>query len=452
MLQKNTFYIMEIEDYTTEGSGIGRADGMAVFVPGTAVGDRVKVRIVKGEKRYAYGRVEELLSPAAGRIEPDCPGFGKCGGCLFRHIRYEEELACKQKRVTDALMRIGGVDERRIAPIVGAKTPDGYRNKAQLPFMRDAEGKIRAGFFAPRSHRVIPLETCRLESPAFAKAREAVLSWAQAENVSVYDEKTHSGLLRHLYLRHAMKTNELMVCLVANGERFPGEERLTSLLRKELPALKSVVLNVNREKTNVIVGKKNRVLWGREWIEDELCGLRFAVSPLSFYQVNRDQAEVLYGLVGELAALQPQETLLDLYCGTGTIGLTMANRVKKLIGVEVVAQAVENANKNAGRNGIENAEFWCADAAQAAQKLLQEGLRPDCVILDPPRKGCTPELIKTVAGMAPSRVVYVSCDPATLARDLSAFAETGFLVQKAIPVDMFPRTGHVETVVLITRA
>ena len=449
-LKKNEVYTAEIIDYTTEGSGVCRIDGMAVFVPNSAVGDKAEIKILKSAKNYAFGKIEKILSPSPDRQCPDCEIFTKCGGCTFRHISYEAELKFKQKRVYDALTRIGDIDGSIIEPIIGSPSSDCYRNKAQLPVTVDSSGMIRVGFFAPRSHRVISLDNCALQSETFNKAIAAFLKWANEEKISVYDEKTHSGILRHLYLRHAKKTDELMVCIVANAPKIKNEEKLVKSLCGELDNLKTVVLNTNTEKTNVITGKKCRSLYGDGYITDELCGLKFRISPLSFYQVNRDQAEKLYGMAADFADLKPYETLLDMYCGTGTIGLSMAHKVKNLIGVEIIPQAIEDAKKNAQRNGISNAEFICSDAADAAAELKKQNIHPDCIILDPPRKGCSSELIQTVSDMSPSRIVYVSCDPATLARDIRLFEKKGYKTQRAVPVDMFSRTGHVETVVLLS--
>lgn len=451
-LKKNEIYDSEIIDYTTEGSGVCRINGAAVFVPAAAAGDKAKIRIVKTAGSYAFGKIEELTEPSQYRICPDCELSVKCGGCTFRHISYDSELQFKQKRVYDALTRIGGADGSLVESIVGADSPDHYRNKAQLPVTIDSAGSVRVGFFAPRSHRVIPLDECKLQTEVFNDAISVFLEWAESSGVRPYDEKTHTGILRHLYLRYAARTGELMVCVVANARELRKEKLLVSMLKEKLPALKTVVLNVNTEKTNVITGSECRTLYGDGYITDELCGLRFRISPLSFYQVNRDQAERLYTLAAELASLRRHETLFDLYCGTGTIGLSMASRVKSLIGVEIVPQAIEDAKRNALENGITNAEFICGDASLAAAQLEKRGIRPDCIILDPPRKGCDSELVRTVARMSPKRVVYVSCDPATLARDIKLFAELGYSPERAVPVDMFPRTVHVECVALMTKS
>ena len=450
-LKKNDVIDLDITGYTAEGSGVGRYENIAVFVPLAAAGDRLRVKILKTAKTYAFGRIDRIMKPSGERMNPDCGQFAQCGGCVYRHVGYAEELRAKQRRVQDAMERIGGFHDLVMNPILGAKDPDHYRNKAQLPIGRAAGGGVTLGFYASHSHRLIPCEECRLQPPAFTAAMKAFREWAEKSGEDVYDEATGRGRLRHLYLRQAGATGEVMVCGVVNGNGVHYEPELVELLRKNVPGLKSVIINVNREKTNVVLGKKCRTVWGEDTITDILCGLEFHISPMSFYQVNRDQAERLYTVAGEYAGLTGSETLLDLYCGTGTIGLSMAKKAGKVIGVEIVEQAVGDAKRNAENNGIANAEFLCADAAKAADMLKNRGVRPDVVVLDPPRKGCDAALIETVAKMAPARVVYVSCDPATLARDLKLFAEKGYQPQELTPVDMFPRTAHVETVVLMSR-
>ena len=450
-LTKNEIREAEVTGYTAEGAGVVRVDGVPVFVPGTAQGDRLRVRIVKSLKSYAFGRIEEILSPSSDRIPEDCPVARQCGGCVFRHISYEAELRAKEQRVRDALSRIGGFSELPVLPILGAAQPDRYRNKAQFPIGSDGRGGLVFGFYAPHSHRIVACEDCLLQPAEFTRAMEAVRRWQAETGETVYDEGTGRGVLRHLYLRKGFASGQVMVCIVANAKALRGEERLCDLLRESAPGLSGVLLNVNREDTNVVLGRKNRVLWGSETLTDTLCGLRFSLSPHSFYQVNRDQAERLYAVAADDAALTGEETLLDLYCGAGTIGLSMAAKAKRLIGVEIVEDAVKNARANAAANGVKNAEFFCGDAAEAAAMLRGRGEAPDVVVLDPPRKGCGEELVSIVAQMAPSRVVYVSCDPATLARDLTWFAARGYAPQKAQPVDLFPRTHHVETVVLLSK-
>lgn len=450
-LQKNDIIELAFTGATAQGAALGRHEGMAVFVPLGAPGDRALVRIVKAEKNFCYGRLEQVLEPAPCRTEPDCPYFAQCGGCCFRHISYEEELRLKQQRVTDALERIGGFRGLPVEPILGAEGRQGYRNKALLPLGRGKDGRLAMGFYAVNSHRIIDCEACRLHPPEFNALMGAFRAWAEKSGETVYDEAAHQGTLRRLYLRKGANTGEVMACVVINGDGLRDEKALVEALRSAVPGLATVVLNINREKTNVALGQELRTLFGPGYIQDTLCGLTFRISPLSFYQVNAAQAQRLYEKAAEFASPVPGDALLDLYCGTGTIGLSMASRAGSLIGVEVIPQAVENARENARRNGIKNARFLCADASKAASQLAKEGTRPQVIVLDPPRKGCSPSLVRTAAAMAPRRIVYVSCDPATLARDLKLFAELGYPPQKAAPVDMFPGTSHVETVVLLSK-
>ncbi len=455
MPKKNDFMELTVEAMSSEGSGIAHCfengeKGMAVFIPATAVGDRVLCRIVKVEKRFAYGRAEQLLAAGDDRlpIEKDgCPVSAPCGGCVYRHVTYEAELRYKWQRVADALSRIGGMAITP-DPIVGS-VPERYRNKAQYPVANGDYG-LRFGFYAPRSHRLVEQRDCRLQPVEFEEVLNAVALWGNTAGVKAYNETDGSGLLRHVYIRKAEATGQIMVCLVCTSGRLPNTDDLVSRLRG-VAGVHTVVVNINRKDTNVVLGDDEFPLFGDGTIEDRLCGLTFSLSPRSFYQVNRTQAEVLYGLAADAAALTGEETLLDLYCGTGTIGLSMASQAKRLIGVEVVPAAVEDARRNAERNGVQSARFLCADAGEAARKLRDEGVRPDVVVIDPPRKGCTPDVIQTIVEMAPARVVYVSCDPATLARDLKLLSESGYTTEKVTPVDMFPRTAHVETVALLSR-
>ena len=448
-MRKNELLELEITGLTAEGSGVGRMNGMAVFVPQAAPGDRIIARILKVTKSLAYGKIERVLFSSEERIEPDCPVFSQCGGCAFRHITYEAERRAKWQKVADALRRIGKL-EIDPAPLLSAEITEAYRNKAQYPIgMKD--GRIQIGFYAPRSHRIVDCRTCCLQPPEFAGALRAVEMYITSENVSVYDEKAHKGLLRHIYIRMGFSTGEIMVCLVANGESLPRPERLTGLLRQAVPGLASVILNVNTNDTNVILGKRCVTLWGSDTIRDKLCGLTFTLSPLSFFQVNPAATELLYEKAREYAEPQGKE-LLDLYCGAGTIGLSMAHAAKRVTGIEVIPEAVENAKKNARDNQIGNARFFCGAAEKTAVSLAKEGYRPDVVILDPPRKGCEESLIRTVAEQfQPERVVYVSCAPATLARDLARFEQLGYRARAVTPVDLFPRTKHVESVAMIQK-
>ena len=447
-MKKNEQIALCVTDCTLSGSGVGHADGMAVLVPATAIGDEITAQIVKVKKTYAYGVVRAILTPSPDRIEPDCPAFPKCGGCLFRHITYDAELRLKEKQVRENLRRIGGYTGE-VEPIVPSPKADGYRNKAQYPIAQK-DGKPALGFYAPRSHRVIDCRDCRLQPPEFAQIQRVFAEWIETNGVPIYDETTRCGLLRHLYIRRGERTGEILVCVVATADRLPQTDALVGALLRAQPQIRSIVLNVNPDDTNVILGKKTVTLYGDGFLEDELCGLRFRLSALSFYQVNALQAQQLYEKAAEYA--KPDgASVLDLYCGAGTIGLSMARRAKHVIGVEIVPQAIRDAKENARRNQIGNARFLCADAAQAAEQLLSEGVRPDVIVVDPPRKGCAPELLQTVFRFSPERLVYISCDSATLARDLALLQQGGYAVQAVTPFDMFPRTGHVETVVLMSR-
>lgn len=452
-LKKNMEMPLTVTGVTGEGNGIGKSEnGMAVFVPYTAVGDEITCRIQKVDKRYAFGRMTALHTPSAHRVadsERACAVYEKCGGCVWRHVTYQAEAQYKWQKVADALSHIGGLSVVP-QPIVAADMADHYRNKAQYPIAVQ-NGKLVAGFYAPRSHRVIPCVDCALQPVFFADILRAVLSWAESNGISAYDETTHKGLLRHVYIRHGEKTGEVMVCLVATSGKLPALPLLVDALKAVTPQLRSVVVNINRKDTNVILGDQEFTVYGEGYITDILCGLQFKLSPRSFFQVNPAQTEKLYALAKDALCLTGEETLLDLYCGTGTIGLSMADKVKSLIGVEIVAPAVQDAKQNALANGITNARFICADAATAAKQLEKEGVRPDAVVIDPPRKGCDEALLDTIAVMAPSKMVYVSCDPATLARDLARLAARGYETVSVTPVDLFPGTQHCEAVARLRR-
>ena len=444
-LKENSIYTGTVEGYSSEGLGIVRLDGAVVFVPGTVRGEEIDLRITKVMKTCAAGEVVKLRKPSPERTKPECPYFGQCGGCDFQHMSYTEELRAKRQRVQDALTRLGGTD-LQVEEILGAKDPTHYRNKSQYPV--GPGGTI--GFYKARSHQVVGVDRCLIQSEVSDKTAKAVGDWMRRYKISAYDERTGKGLVRHLYVRVNRK-GESLCCVVANGKQLPREPELAAFVRAAAPRTVGVVLNTNTKKGNVILGDKYRTLWGQDFLMDTLCGLRFKLSVPSFYQVNRDQAEVLYGKALEFAGLTGEETVLDLYCGTGTITLCMAAKAKKVIGAEIVAPAIADAKENAARNGIENAEFFCGDAADIAAKLEQDGLRPDVITVDPPRKGLSPEVIASVAAMGPERVVYVSCDPATLGRDVKLFAELGYRAVRACAVDMFPGTRHVETVVLLSK-
>ena len=444
MLEKNKIYRARIEGYTSEGLGVARIDGQAVFVHRALRGEDCDVLLLKVLKNAAFGKVVKVHEPSPHRVEPDCPYYGKCGGCDFRHMDREEELYAKKTRVQDALRRIGGSDVQVEEILAGERLH--YRNKSQFPIA--ADGTV--GFYKARSHQVIPVENCLLQKVDTNNVQLKFDRYIRLYNVSCYDERTRQGLLRHLYVR-SNGAGESLVCIFANGRELPHEAELVALLREASPRIVGVVLGVNTQPTGAILGKEYRTLWGTDVLTDELCGLTFRLSVPSFYQVNREMAEVLYDKAVEFAALTGTETVLDLYCGAGTITQVMARHAGRVIGAEIVPEAIEDAKANAKRNGVENVEFFCGDASAVAADLAAKGLRPDVICVDPPRKGLAPEVVRAAAQMAPRRIVYVSCDPATLARDVKLFAAEGYGAVRAAAVDMFPGTANVESVVALER-
>ena len=446
-MQKNQIFTGKIDGCTSQGLGVARFEDRAVFVKGAIPGEVCSIRIVKVTKTAVYGRLEQVLEPSPHRTIPACPHFGKCGGCDFMHMDYALETELKRQRVSDALIRIGGVDPEPL-PIAPAPSAEGYRNKAQFPVAMTNAGPA-AGFFRARSHDLIPVTKCLIQPEEAEVAAGTVLSWMNRYHILPYDEATGHGYVRHIFLRKAVVTGQVMICVVANCDILPKGPQLVRMLQEAVPQITTVIHNVNTRPGNVILGETYHTLWGNGFIEDELCGLRFRLSPASFYQVNHYQAEVLYGKALALADLHGTETVLDLYCGTGTITLCMARNAGQVIGVEVVPQAIEDARNNAQRNCIDNTRFFCADAGQAAKQLSAEGIQPDVITVDPPRKGISQDVIDAIAEMAPSRVVYVSCDPATLARDVKLLEQKGYIFHQAEAVDLFPRTKHVETVCLL---
>ncbi|MBS6216560.1 MAG: 23S rRNA (uracil(1939)-C(5))-methyltransferase RlmD [Clostridiales bacterium] len=445
-MTEHTIQTLTVDAYSSDGAGVARLDGAAVFVAGGLRGETCRVYLDKVGRTAVWGHVVEVLTPSPHRLAPDCPYDAQCGGCRFRHMTYAEELSAKRQRVEDALRRIGGLD-LPVEAILGAVHPERYRNKAQFPVCPGP----RIGFYQAGTHTVTDVADCLLQSEAAARLRTAAKEWMTAFHIPAYQEKRGKGLVRHVYVR-TNRRGQSLFCLLVNGTSVPHEAELVQVLRNAEPGLTGVVLGVNETRSNVILGGSYRTLWGNDFLDDTLCGLTFRLSVPSFYQVNPEQTEILYGKAAEFAALTGTETVLDLYCGIGTIGLTMAGRAGAVIGAEVVPEAVRDAQANAERNGITNARFLCGDAGEAARRLAQEGLRPDVVCVDPPRKGLREDVVETAASMAPQRIVYVSCDPATLARDLARFAQCGYSAQKAVAVDMFPRTAHVETVCQLIRA
>ncbi len=453
-LQKNQILTLRIERLSSDGSGVAHsADGEAVFVPGTAPGDEARVRIVKDCGRYAFGILDELLTPSPDRVPVDCPVAGPCGGCSLRHLDYAAELRAKQESVLDTFRRIGGL-EVPVLDILPSPEVDRYRNKVQFPVGVDKNGAPCIGFYAGRTHRIVPCPDCKLQPGVLNEIGNALCAFFAQQGIRPYDEQSGKGLVRHIFLRRGAHSGQIMVCLVCTRAKLPHAEQLCTALREQFPAISTILLNVNAKNTNVILGSENHILYGPGYIEDTLCGVPVRLGPLSFYQVNTLAAERLYGVAAQYAQLTPDDTLLDLYCGMGTIGLSMADQCRGLIGVEIVPEAIESAKANAARMGeavAAKSRFFCADAGQAATQLAAEGLHPDIVMLDPPRKGCDEATLSAVVRMAPRRVVYVSCNPATAARDAAWLEMNGYHAEKVQPVDLFPRTKHVECVIALSK-
>lgn len=449
-VQKNQCVPLLIESISSDGSGVGHFEGQAIFVPDTAPGDRLEVRIVKDCRRYAFAKTERVIQRSPQYLSPDCPVFAACGGCCFRHLDYAAELAAKQGFAADAFRRLGGL-ELPVRPILPSPQTSRYRNKAQFPVQAGPNGQPRTGFYAERSHRLIPCDDCLLQPPLFNQIAAAACRLMGRLGISAYNETTHTGLVRHLFLRCGAHSGQVMLCVVANGRSLPHAKEFCAALQAQFRQLCSIQLNINTRPGNVILGSECLLLAGQNTIEDEMCGVPVSLGPLSFYQVNTPAAEQLYRAVRDAAAPGPGETLLDLYCGMGTIGLAVAGPDQPLVGVEVISEAVEAARRSAARMGRQNARFLCADAGQAAAQLAREGLRPAVVLLDPPRKGCDEPALTAVCSMSPNRVVMVSCNPATAARDVRWLSEHGYRPEYLQPADLFPRTRHTETICLMSR-
>ena len=460
-MQKNDIATVTIEDIGVNGEGIGKVDGYTLFIKDAVIGDRVEVKVMKAKKNYGYARLMKILEPSAARVEPRCAFARKCGGCQIQEMSYEQQLAFKEKKVRGNLERIGGFApellDRVMEPVLGMEEPFGYRNKAQFPFGTDREGRPVTGFYAGRTHDIIANTDCALGAPVNHEILEIILAFMEEYGIASYDEKTGQGLLRHVLIRCGFTTKEIMVCLVVNGSEIPHAEELIRRLRG-IGGMTSISLSPNTRQTNVIMGDSYQVLWGQGYITDYIGSIRYQISPLSFYQVNPVQTEKLYSLALAYADLKGGETVWDLYCGIGTISLFLAQKAGQVYGVEIVPQAIEDARRNAGINGIENAEFFVGKAEEVLPEYYEkyarehggESARADVIVVDPPRKGCDEALLDTVVKMRPEKVVYVSCDPATLARDLKVLCRAGYELEKVRAVDMFPMTVHVETVVLLS--
>lgn len=427
------------------GEGVARYEGFTIFVPGGAPGDRLLARVQEVKRNYARAAVVAVEAPSPDRVEPACPAAGECGGCQLQHIAYEAQLRLKRQQVVDALERLGKLTGVTVHPTLGMAEPWGYRNKAQFP-VGWRSGRVIAGFFAPGTHRIIDIERCAIQHPLANRIMAEVKELARRYGVRIYDERSHTGVLRHVLARVGRGTGEAMAVLVTNGPRFPHGKEIARELMARIPELVSVVQNINPARTNVVLGRESRVLAGRDAITDSIGDLHFSISPVSFFQVNPAQTEVLYGKALEYAGLTGSETVIDLYCGIGTISLFLARQCREVIGIEWVEEAVADARENAARNGIGNARFIAGDAAVEMPRLVDEGVRADVIVLDPPRKGCDEPVLEAIAQVAPRRVVYVSCNPASLARDLGRLAEMGYRTAEVQPVDMFPHTAHVECV------
>ncbi len=450
-VSKNDIVTLIITDITGDGNGIGHADSFAVFVPFTAIGDVIKAKILKVKSSFAYGKIEEIVTPSPGRTENHCPVFFQCGGCSLRHIKYSSELSVKEKIVRDNILKFSDASPI-FENIIPSPDTERYRNKAVYPVGLDDNGNAVMGFYAKRSHRIIPIGDCLLQPSEFSDIASYTLAVCTEHGIRAYDEKKHVGMLRHIFLRRDEHSGDCMLCLIINSDKLPQLGEITDKIILKFPCVKTIVVNHNTLKTNVILGKNNTVIHGSGVISCKLCSLDFEVAPLSFFQVNLKSTEFLYKKAAEYANLEDGDTLLDLYCGTGTVGLSMVSDKNSLVGVEVVPEAVENAKINALKNNIPNTKFISADVETASVELANEGLAVDAVVLDPPRSGCDMKTIESVCKMSPSRIVYISCNSATLARDIERFSQFSYTAKKVCPVDMFPRTPHVECVCLMTRA
>lgn len=450
-MKKNELVTVKIEDIGTNGEGIGKADGYTLFVKDAVIGDTVEVKVTKAKKNYGYARLMQILTPSPYRAEPVCKVARQCGGCQIQQLSYEKQLEFKQAKVRGNLERIGGLKDLSMEPIKGMESPYHYRNKAQFPIGTDKEGNIITGFYAGRTHQIVPNMDCVIGAEVNEKILKMIIDFMNKNHISAYNEETTQGLVRHVLIRYGRKTGEIMVCLVINGDKIPKSQEMVDNLR-QIPGMTSITISMNKENTNVIMGKEVKVLWGQGYITDYIGDVKYQISPLSFYQVNPAQTEVLYGLALEFADLKGEETVWDLYCGIGTISLFLAQKAKQVYGVEIVPQAIEDARRNAEINGIKNASFYVGKAEEVLpEKYEKEQIHADVIVVDPPRKGCEESVLNTMVEMKPDRIVYVSCDSATLARDAKYLGERGYEVKKVQAVDMFAHTVHVETVVLLER-
>lgn len=448
-VEKNKDYIVEIKGMGYEGEGVGKIDDFTIFIPGAIKGEKVNAKIVKVNKNFAFGKLLDVVEESSFRTEPICGIYKRCGGCQLQHLSYEGQLDFKGQRVKDAIERIGKINPE-VLPVIGMENPYNYRNKVQLP-VGEANGEINIGFYALRSHDIINMEKCYIQDEISEKIMTLVKQWMITNNIKAYDETTHTGVLRHLMIRKGFKTSEVMVVLVTRTNELPHKDEIINLLTSNVKEVVSVIQNINSEKTNVILGLKSNTLWGKDTIQDYIGKFKFNISPLSFFQVNPIQTEVLYNKALEYASLTGDEIVFDAYCGTGTISLFLAQKAKKVYGVEIIPEAIENAWENAKLNNVDNVDFLVGKSEQVIPDLINKGIKADVVVVDPPRKGCERVLLEAIAKINPKRIVYVSCDAGTLARDLAILDELNYKTEKIQPVDMFPHTAHVESVVLITK-
>lgn len=442
---KNDYYDVTFEDLTHDGAGVAKIDGFPIFVANGLPGEKAKIKVIKVKKGYGYGRLIELYEPSAGRIEAPCTVYKQCGGCQLQHLSYEGQLQAKHKQVKEVLARIGKIEHVVVHPVIGMNHPWRYRNKAQVP-VGEREGGLVAGFYKERSHDIIDMESCLIQQAMNDIVVQTVKQICEQYNIPAYNEQTHRGILRHIMARYGATTKEVMVVLITRTEELPHKKKVVEEIVKRIPNVKSIVQNINPKRTNVIMGERTRVLWGSEYIYDYIGDIRFAISARSFYQVNPEQTKVLYEKALEYAELTGRETVIDAYCGIGTISLFLAKNAKKVYGVEIVPEAIEDAKRNAALNGITNVEFAVGEAEAVIPKWYEQGVQADCIVVDPPRKGCDETLLQTMIAMKPKRIVYVSCNPATLARDLRMLEDGGYQTLEVQPVDMFPHTVHVECV------
>ena len=448
-VKKNNIYRVSITGMGTKGEGIGKIDNFTIFIPGAILGEEVEVNIIKVNKNYAVGKLLNIIIASEERVKPICDIYTRCGGCQLQHMSYKEQLNFKRQKVKDALLRLGGIDVE-VEPVLGIKNPYRYRNKVQLPIGKENE-KVSIGFYAPRSHNIIDLKTCLIQDEKADDIIKILREWIEKFNVPIYNEKEHKGNLRHIMVRTAFKTGEVMVVLVTKDKNLPHKEELINKLIENLQGVVSIIQNINSQKTNVVLGKESIVLWGKDKIIDYIANFKFAITPLSFFQVNPIQTEVLYNKALEYADLKGNEVVFDAYCGTGTISLFLSQKAKKVYGVEIVAEAIESAKLNAKENNVDNVDFIVGESEQVIPELIEKGIKADVVVVDPPRKGCEKSLLEAMANMSPEKIVYVSCDPATLARDLCVLEKLGYKVIRVQPVDMFSNTYHVENVVLLEK-